>query len=260
MNRDFILSNCDTDSISFCKKDMTPFTEEERNLILEEINSQMPELVKYADDGYYETLVVLKAKNYIMYDGKKVKLKGSAIKDQKKELALREMVSRMIESILGLNSQSLPSIYHEYIREAMNPTDIKRWSSKRTVTKPILDCKGYTEEDITSKRIRRNETVVWDAVKDIRDLQEGNKVYLYPCVFESRTEVTHLKNGKIKEKTINSTGLKVCDDWDGSSKSVDTNKLVERVVATVDIFANILEKDTFIDYSLQKNKYLLKDL
>lgn len=260
MNKDFILSNCDTDSISFCKKDMTPFTEKERDDILNEINSLMPELVKYADDGYYETLVVLKAKNYIMYDGKKIKLKGSAIKDQKKELALREMVSRMVESILGLNDQSLPSIYHEYIREAMNPSDIKRWSSKRTVTKPILECKGYTEEDIINKKVRRNETVVWDAVKGIRDLQEGNKVYLYPCVFESKTEVTQLKNGKIKEKIINSTGLKVCEDWDGDPKTVDTSKLVERVVATTDIFANILEKNTFIDYSLQKNKHLLKDL
>ncbi len=65
---------------------MSEFTKEEQDALIAEINEHMPELIKYAHDGYYKTVAVLKAKNYILVEPSgKVKLKGSSIKDQKKE-------------------------------------------------------------------------------------------------------------------------------------------------------------------------------
>lgn len=247
---DFILGPVDTDSVSFCKKDMSPFTEEEQNQLISEINSYMPDLIKYAHDGYFKTVVVLKAKNYILYDGDKIKLKGSAIKDQKKEPALREMLDKMIAVIIDGKENELVDIYKQYIKEAYNPKDIKRWCAKKTVTKPVMNCADNPEA-------RLNERKIYEAVKNISGLQEGDKVYVYPCIYNKQVEIKTLKNGKIKEKITCTTGLKVFEDWNGDH---DSDKLIDRVVATVDIFSTILDSNQFVDYTLVKNKQLLKEL
>ena len=70
-------------------------------------------------------------------------------------------------------------------------------------------------------------------------------------------ETTTLKNGKVKEKVIKSVGLKCVEDC---SNDVDSEKLIERVYATLDIFKTILDMNQFIDYSLVKNKHLLGEL
>ena len=47
---DFLLVNADTDSISVCKKDMSPFSKEEQKKLLEELNNQFPEHIKFEED------------------------------------------------------------------------------------------------------------------------------------------------------------------------------------------------------------------
>ena len=61
----FIISNVDTDALSFCKADMSPMTKEEQMELLKELNSLYPEKIKFAHDGYFQSFVVVKAKNYI---------------------------------------------------------------------------------------------------------------------------------------------------------------------------------------------------
>lgn len=247
----FILGPVDTDSISFCKPDMSPFSEEEQKLLIDEINSHMPELIKYAHDGYYKTCIVLKAKNYILEDNNgKVKLRGSSLKDAKKEPALGEMIKRMIDCMLYDNPENMINIYHEYIIETHNVMDISRWAAKKTITKAILNCAN----DPTA---RLNERKVYEAVKDTAGLQEGNKAYLYPCIKSEQREETLLKNGKLKVKVIKDTGLKIIEQW---SNDHDSEKLVERVVDTMDIFANVLDREQFIDYTLARNKNILTEL
>lgn len=248
---EFILGPVDTDSISFCKQDMTPFTEEEQTALIEEINSYMPEMIKYAHDGYYKTIVVLKAKNYILVDSNgKIKLKGSSIKDQKKEPALKQLMDEVIECLVSSDTKKIIDIYHKYIIEACNVQDIRRWSTKKTVTKSVLQCR-------TDPEARLNERKVYDAVKNIRGLQEGDKVYIFPCILTSTKEVTTLKNGKVKEKINKTVGLSLADAWDSNE---DKEKLVERVVDTMEIFKNILDTSQFVDYTLVKNKPLLENL
>jgi DNA polymerase elongation subunit (family B) len=246
-NKGFIISNCDTDSISFTtNKDLT---DDDRLALLKELNALYPSTIRFEDDGYYKCLLVLKAKNYVMYDGQKMKLKGSSIKDQKKEKALVEMLQIMLKVIIEDKCQDLVTIYNNYIKEAKNPKDMKRWSQKKTITKAILNCSQDEEA-------RKNEADVWDAVKN-KPVQEGDKVYVYPAILSSITEVKQFKNGKVKEKVIETTGLKVVDDWNNDHS---ITKLVKRVVDTLDILSNVIDSSLFIDYTKKDNRDLLEKL
>jgi DNA polymerase I len=246
-NKGFIISNCDTDSISFTtNKDLT---DDDRLALLKELNALYPNTIRFEDDGYYKCLLVLKAKNYVMYDGQKMKLKGSSIKDQKKEKALSEMLQTMLKLIIDDKCEDLIDVYNKYIKEAKNPKDIKRWSQKKTITKAILNC----SED---EEARKNETDVWDAVKN-KPVQEGDKIYVYPAVLNTTTEIKHFKNGKVKEKVIETTGLKTIDDWKNDHS---ITKLVKRVVDTVDILSNVVDSSLFIDYTKKDKRKLLEEL
>lgn len=253
----FILVNNDTDSVTVCKPDQSPWTEDEQQQFIDNVNNQFPQLIKFSHDGYFNKIIVVKSKNYILYDGKKIKTKGSSIRDQKKEPALREMMDKFIDAMLFDRTDTLVDIYHSYIHEALNVKDIKRWSMKKTITESILKCKGWTEEDILSKRLRKNETDVWDAIKHLDDLQAGGKVYCYPTVLSSSVETKEYKNGNTKEKVSQITGLKTIDLWTGDENK---EKLIERVYDTVSIFASVIDLSQFIDYTKKKNKPLLEGL
>lgn len=245
------ISNCDTDSISFtCGRALNDSDKKE---ILDDLNSNFPSAIKFEDDGYYKRIVVLRAKNYILYDGKKVKLKGSSIKDQKKEPALREMMEKLIDCLVFDTSENLVKIYTSYVKEAMNVTDIRRWCAKKTITKAILNC-------ATDPEARENERKPYMAVKDMPGLQEGNKVYLYPVIMGEEIipgGISEKTGKKLKDKRKIVTGLKLAEAWDHDE---DKNKLVERVVDTVEIFASVINTNQFIDYRSVKNKVLLSEL
>lgn len=257
-----VLVNCDTDSIMIAKPDGAPWTEEEQDKFLEALNKEFPEKISWEHDGVYTSVVVVKSKNYaLLPEGEdKIKLKGSSIKDQKKEPALREMMEKMINALVYDKVETLPGIYRQYVKEAMNVKDIHRWCQKKNISRAVLDCEGYTEQDILDKKIRRNETVVWDAVKHIEGFQEGDKVYLYPVILGQRTipgGVSEKTGKQLKDKVKDVTGLRLENHWKGEE---DKLKLVERVFATVSIFESILDMSLFLDYSKVKNQSLLKDL
>ena len=160
MNHNFNISVTDTDSISFCKPDQSPFTDDEKKELITELNSISPDKMIWEDDGYYECIIVIRAKNYVLWDGKKIKYRGSAITDSKREPALREMLENMCKDMIFNESQNLVSLYHQYIKEALCPTDIERWSQKKNISKAILNCKD-------NPKARANEMVVYDAIKHL---------------------------------------------------------------------------------------------
>lgn len=256
-----ILVNCDTDSIMISKPDGAPWTKDEQEKFLNELNRQFPEKIVFEHDGFYSSVVVVRSKNYaLLPEGEdKIKLKGSSIKDQKKEPALREMMERMIKALVYHKLEELPGIYKEYVKEAMNVTDIKRWSQKKTISRAVLDCEGYTDQDIKDKKLRRNETVIWDAIVNEEDKQEGNKIYLYPVILGNKVISGRVgKNGKpLKDKVEEVTGLRLSKYW---KHDEDKLKLVERCFATVSIFQSILDMSQFLDYSKKTNADLLKEL
>jgi DNA polymerase elongation subunit (family B) len=224
MVHDFIINVVDTDSISFCKKDMSEITKEEREKLLKEINDFLPDLIKMEDDGYYQTVIVNKAKNYILEKDGKIKIKGSGFTDSKRETALREMIERIIKVMLDDNSLfKIQEIYKSYIVESQTVTDISRWSTKRTITKSVMNPE------------RTNEQKVLDALEG-EDFREGDKIYVYFDVNDS---------------------LKLADKWQNDENK---ERLLKRVWNTLEIFENLLDLSQFEKYYLKSKRNVLKEL
>lgn len=261
MNHNFIVPVIDTDSVTLSKHNGGEFTIEEIIQLTKEINELNGELINWEFEFYIPCMVVVKSKNYILYDGTKIKTKGSSIRDTKKELALREMMNKVIEGLVyDATEDDLLSIYHDYIREALNVKDIKRWCQKKTVTKAVVACKDHerlTREQKKEQGIRSNETVVWDAIKNEESIQEGDRYYLYPAIFSTETIAKTLKSGKVKEKIIHHTGLKQDKVWENDH---DSNKLLQRIFDTMNIFSSVIDIKRFTDYTLIKNRPLLEAL
>lgn len=251
----FKLINADTDSIMVAKLDETLFSEEEQEKLLNELNGMFPEHINWDADGFFESVIVVKAKNYVMkeYGTNKVKTKGSGLKDTKKEPAMREMMDKMVDAMLNDRQNTLLDIYKSYVKEALNVTDITRWSTKKTITEAITKC-GNPKETV-----RKQEKDVWDAIKDEEDKQEGNKILLYPVVLG--VEVISGRVGKkgqpLKDLSKEITGLKLAKHWNNDH---NVNHLLKRCYATVLIFQNILNMDLFVDYSKSSNKKYLEEL
>src|SRR5271157_5714878 len=173
MNHNFQISNCDTDSISFCSK--TPnsvFSPQEIKSLIKEINDLSSEFMDWADDGYYKKVIILKAKNYIMQafpDEKhpegKITYKGSALKSSKTEPALKEFLYAIIQTILDEKFE-YKLIYDKYVAEILNIQDINRWASKKSLTSTTYSSK------------RANETKIIDAIAGT-EYKEGDKIFLY---------------------------------------------------------------------------------
>lgn len=237
---DWNLVNIDTDSLSFCKSDQTPFTEEEYKNVFKEINKIM--YSEWEDDGEFDDVLVLKAKNYVLREKgtDKLKYKGSSITDSKKESALTEFINMLIDDLLLTKGQNAVDIYHKYIKEAYNIKDINRWAKKISITKKVL----FPE--------RTNEQKVLDAVKNLNP-REGDKFYLYTAVNGEKQEVKNggavfLKSGK--PKMIKNSILKVVNEYKEDS---DKEHYLKRVYSTLEIFKNVLDMNNFIKYHLKSN-------
>lgn len=254
----FIIGPTDTDSISFCKVDMSPFHKEELEQLIAEINDLSPEYMDWAEDGLYDACLVLKAKNYVLVKNNDYTYRGSSLKDTKRELAIREMLQVLIKDIIENESKNVVQIYETYIKEAMNIKDITRWVAKKTITKSVLN--GDDPE------ARLNERKVLDALneaiaKGVRTAhQEGDKVWIYDAIDGEvqatvKGEPVFFKYGR--PKMIPNTILRDQALWNGDEDKIH---YVDRVYSTVQILANVLNMDQFIDYTLKSNREKLKEL
>lgn len=225
ITHNFIVSNCDTDSVTICKQDGSFFTIEERQSLLEELNSIFPERINFADDGYFSKVVILRAKNYVLYDGKKITIKGSALKDAKSPKAIKEFQRKIVDSMLQ-DRNDFVAIYNEYVKEIWNINSkdgIQRWSKK------------YTISDRTLKSERTNETKVVDAIADT-EFVEGDRVYLF---FKQDTSLCLVEQ---------------------FSEDYDKHHLLKSLYNSTKIFENVLPEGMFSNYSLVKNQESLYSL
>lgn len=214
---DFIIANGDTDSISFKKADEKPFTEEEQEQLLAELNSFMPEGILWKNDKHYRRVIVFKAKNYVMDDGKKVKIKGSGLKASKKEPALREFIKEVIDLLLKDKKDQVFFLYLDYVRRILNLKDIAPWCFKVTVTKKVL-------EPTTTF----NQKVL-DAVGRT-PVSEGDKIYLFYREDES---------------------LCLRENFKGDC---DRMRLIGKLRDTLEVFGNVFDTDLFPDFTLKRNQ------
>lgn len=232
MSHNFNLVNADTDSIMVTKSDGTAFSDEEQKALVKELNSLFPEHINWDEDGYFKKVLIIKAKNYVMVDQKgKRKIKGSALKDQKRSKCLLKYTSEVVELILEQKQDELLNLYNKYVNEIISLTDITPWSKKLTVTSKITNCKGHESRTLEQNKlrgIRTNESKVWDAIKHT-DFQEGNKIYVY------------FKNDK-------SYGL--ANEFTGD---YDKKALLRSLYSVTQVFENVIDFSKFTNYSLVKH-------
>jgi len=228
-----ILCNVDTDSFSVCKPDQAPWTKEEKDNFIKDLNSQFPELIYWDDDGIYSKFLVLKSKNYVLVDETgKIKIKGSSLKDQKRPKMILQFINDFINILLEEKPEKLVPLYESYVKLTANIIDIKPWSKKLTITDKIFKCKDHanlTKEEKKEAKLRKNETDVYDALKD-RQVQEGDKIWVY---------------------FNNNGGLSMVEDWAGD---YDRKALLKNLFTATQIFKNVIDPIQFKNYTLKKNK------
>lgn len=219
VNKACVIINADTDSITFCNQNGEEMDKEYKQYLLADLNSIFPERIKFEDDGYYPTFIVLAAKNYILYDGKKIKTKGSSLKDSKKERALKEFMTKIIEAMV-YDTNHYDEIYNAYIKEAMNITDITRWSSKKTISDKVLN------------NDRANEVNIRNAIAG-SEYSEGDKAFMF---FKS--------DGT----------LSLADKFDGD---YDKPRILEKIYKAALTFETVIPPETFLNYKLKRNRNAL---
>jgi hypothetical protein len=208
-----------------CKADQSLWTEEEQLQFLEELNLQYPDKIRFEHDGIYTQVCILKAKNYILVteDGK-MKVKGSALKDQKSPPKIKQFKEDIIKLLLDKKSEEdLVGCYNKYIKEVAAISDIRPWSKKMTVTE-----KTFSSE-------RTNEKKVRDAIIGT-SAQQGDKIYVFFLENENLCLVSNFQG-------------------DYSRKS-----LMKQLHSSTKIFKNVLNPEIFINYNLKKNQDKLKVL
>ena len=231
-----ILAKVDTDAMSVCKPDQSPWTKEEELKFVEYINSQFPELIRWESEGTYEKLLVLKTKNYVFYSEGKKKIKGSALTDSKRSKIYLQFMEDIVDYLLTDRADQINDLYKKYIKQAINIQDIHPWCKKVTITDKILNCKGHhklSKEQLKAKGLRSNETKVYDALKG-KHVQEGDKIYVY--FQEDRT-------------------LALDSDFDGKYSKPD---MLKGLHSCLKVFKNVLDIDQFVNYSLKKNYKVLE--
>lgn len=217
MNKDFVLSNADTDSIAFRKQDGSFFSNKERELLLNELNSIFPEKIKFSDDGYFSYFIVLAAKNYIMKNEEgKVKLKGSSLKSSTLEPILKQFINEIIDSLLN-DKNDFQEIYTKYIKMSQNITDIKLWCSKKT-----LSATTYASK-------RENEAKIIRAIAG-SDYVEGDRIY---CFYEENDE------------------LVLAENFTGS---YNKSRFLEKLYKCTERFEAVIDRCQFKNFSLKRAK------
>lgn len=223
--RNYKISNVDTDAIMIYKEDESVWTELEQSLFLEELNAQFPEKIRFEHDGIFEKVIIAKAKNYILYDGKKIKTKGSAFKSSTKSTALRDFMNEVIKAIID-DKVNYEEIYNKYIRQIFSiksNEEMKLWCTKKTLTDKVLESE------------RTNEAKIRTALEE-SDYTEGDKFYVYYKEDDS---------------------LSLVEDFDGN---YNKTRLLKNLFDTSKTFNTIIKDFQFMNYSLKRNKKLLEEL
>jgi DNA polymerase, archaea type len=74
--------------------------------LLEKVVGVLPPGIELEYDGRYDAMFCYKAKNYALYDGKKVIIRGSALRSRGIEPYLRKLGSQLIRFLLGASAES----------------------------------------------------------------------------------------------------------------------------------------------------------
>lgn len=82
----------------------------------------LPPGIELEFDGSYRAMWCYKAKNYALYDGEKITLRGSALRSRGIEPYLKKISDRLIHFLLGATAESPLALVDEYRRRILNGT------------------------------------------------------------------------------------------------------------------------------------------
>lgn len=99
---DCVVLEADTDGIYLSSEE--DFDEPEK--LLAKMAGILPKGIELEYDGKYESMFCYKAKNYALYDGQKITLRGSALRSRGIEPYLKKLSDRLIHYLLGSVSES----------------------------------------------------------------------------------------------------------------------------------------------------------
>lgn len=246
---DLILVNCDTDSIMIAYKDGRQWSKELRESFLQDMNKQFDELIIWEDDGYYDRVIVVKSKNYVLLENgsDKIKYKGSSFKSSNKEPALSEMMKRISENLIKENGTGVSDIYKNYIDEVKDIEHISRWCSKKSITENLLLA------DSTAK------LKLLEAIKDL-DYSVGDKVFIFNDIDGKKQAIVKGEPVILKStgepKMIDNCIYRLEKDFNGS---YDLKHYLKRVYDTAKILESVIDMSKITNYSLSKNYKKLID-
>lgn len=246
----FELVNVDTDSFSITNG-LRPTSDEFNNQI-EELNSIYPELIVWEDDGIFDKVIVVKAKNYVLKTGDKIKYKGSSITDQKKEPMLIGFLHEVIDHLIEGTQDCIPKAYKAFCQHALKPDNIKQWCVKKTITSAVLNPARLNEEKVLDAC---NEAIKAGVIGKI---QEGDKVYLYQAIDGEVQKVTKGEKVFLKDGTPKMVENKVLRFPELYNNDMDKWHYVQRVYNTLKILENVVNMDDIEKYHLKSKRNLLE--
>ncbi len=221
MRNDHILGPCDTDSISLCKPDFSPWSAEEKASILARLDALDGDMIKWEDDGVYETVIIVGAKNYVLWDGKKMKIRGSALKASNKEIYLKDLIKGIINILLDPNftQDQVIDLYDKTARECLGLQDMSRHAFKKGITDKVLN--GDRTDALKARLALKHEVGV----------QQGDKYRMFYLPDKTLCLEKNFK-GEYCKKT-----------------------LLKKIWKNMEIFEAILPFELFKNYSLESNYY-----
>jgi DNA polymerase, archaea type len=86
-------------------------------VLLKAVSSILPQGIDLEYDGHYESMFCYKAKNYALYDGEKITLRGSALRSRGIEPYLKRLGDNLISNLLGAGGESPTDLVLHYRRE-----------------------------------------------------------------------------------------------------------------------------------------------
>lgn len=82
--------------------------------LLEKVVGVLPPGIELEYDGRYEAMFCYKAKNYALYDGKKVIIRGSALRSRGIEPYLKKLGNQLIRFLVGASKESPLALIEEF--------------------------------------------------------------------------------------------------------------------------------------------------
>ena len=82
--------------------------------LLEQMKSVLPAGIELEFDGSYRAMFCYKAKNYALYDGQKITLKGSALRSRGIEPFLKKLSDQLIRYLLGADPVRPEELFEDY--------------------------------------------------------------------------------------------------------------------------------------------------